>query len=93
MAVRSKSVTLSSGDGAKSLAEILGVTESWTHVFVTAPPSGYSVTICDSTGNGGLSIPSSTVREFVFASTDNPAEELFFMVSSAQPRTFNLLVY
>jgi hypothetical protein len=100
MSVRSGKLIIDSATGPKKLSDILGVTESWSHVFVTAQQVGGtagSFLIGDSniaTAGGGLGMVSPNQREFLFDTGDNPASELYFYNSSGVTQVqVNILAY
>jgi hypothetical protein len=92
MSVRSKQLVISNADGAKSLGELMGVSEPWTRVFLT--PSNASTSLGDSTlsttEGRGLVLQQNTPKELQFQPTDNPADELF--VLNVSPSPANLLI-
>lgn len=99
MPVRSKTVQLKLSDGAKSLGELIGVSESWTHVFLTPKyltGNSGNLYIGDSTltsTNKGFSLSNVPLKEFIFLTTDNPADQLFLFADGSDYLEIWIFVY
>lgn len=96
MSLRYGQIDLTASLGPKSLSEILGVSERWTHVLINVGGSPATVFIGDSAigpdGSGGFlglaihgDVDVDVDRELIFDARDNPADELFFFSSQSSP--------
>jgi hypothetical protein len=105
MAIRSGELTISSTDGIKNIADILGVSERWGRVIVSVGPSGSSGAILY-VGNSDLSntnyglqllysptVQPQAVKEFVFDQHENPAEDLYVLAADSTSIRVHVIAY